>query len=103
MDPIRSVFEDDPDMREIVQEFVDDLKERTSEIEQALASRSYDQLRTLAHQLKGAGGGYGFDAITDSAGQLEHALKESADDATVDRLTRLLCETLGAVVFGEGR
>jgi histidine phosphotransfer protein HptB len=101
VDPIRSVYEDDPDMREIVQEFVEDLKERTREIEQALANRSYDQLRTLAHQLKGAGGGYGFDAITDSAGQLEHALKEGADDATIEGFTRHLCETLGAVVIGE--
>lgn len=100
MEPIRSVYEDDPDMREIVQEFVEDLKERTREIEQALAARGYDQLRTLAHQLKGAGGGYGFDAITESAGQLEHALKEAADDATIEGLTRHLCETLGAVVIG---
>jgi len=31
------------------------------------------RLRTIAHGLRGAGGSYGFDAVTSSAGELEEA------------------------------
>jgi HPt (histidine-containing phosphotransfer) domain-containing protein len=37
------------------------------------AGEAGKRLRTIAHGLRGAGGSYGFDAVTSSAGELEEA------------------------------
>jgi HPt (histidine-containing phosphotransfer) domain-containing protein len=38
-----------------------------------LAGEAGMRLRTIAHGLRGAGGAYGFDAVTSTAGELEEA------------------------------
>ena len=101
MEPIRSSYEDDPDMMEIVREFASDASRRAEELEEYLQSGDLSSLRTLAHQLKGAGGGYGFDAITDRAGELERSLGDGADGTTVKNQCGALCDTLRAVRVSE--
>ncbi len=101
VEPIRSIYEDDPDMMEIVVEFVGELPQRVADLECYFEAGDLDQLQTLAHQLKGAGGGYGFPQITDSAGALEQALMEGADAALLKARTDALCETLRAVEVPE--
>ncbi len=101
MEAIRSMYEDDPDMLEIVQEFAAELPRRVEDLQSCLASGELDQLQTLAHQLKGAGGGYGFGAITDAAGLLEQALKERGDAALLKERTQGLCDVLLAVEVPE--
>jgi len=101
MEPIRSVYEDDADMLEIVREFAAELPDRASELERCLEAADLAQLQTMAHQLKGAGGGYGFAPITERAASLEHALKEGQDETVVKDRTRELCEVLRAVEVPE--
>ena len=101
MEPIRSEFENDPDMMEIVEEFASELPSRALAMEECMASGEMDKLQTLAHQLKGAGGGYGFQPITDTAALLESALKEGADAGTIKDKINDLCEVLNAVVVPE--
>ncbi len=98
MEPIRSSYEDDPDMLEIVREFAAELPDRVEALKSCLAAGELAALQTLAHQLKGAGGGYGFAAITEWAGQLEQALKDKADAAVLAERVAALCDTLDAVV-----
>jgi HPt (histidine-containing phosphotransfer) domain-containing protein len=44
----------------------------------------------LAHQLKGAGGSYGFPAITEAAAAVENALADGLDEPTLrDRVETL--------------
>lgn len=73
--PIFSPMSSDPDMLELVEEFVDHLKTRVSSLEVAFASDNLTELTRLAHQLKGASGGYGFDVIGQAAAQLEQSAK----------------------------
>ena len=101
MDPIRSIYEDDADMMEIVREFASELPDRARSAQELLESGDLEALRTLAHQLKGAGGGYGFGEITDVAAALELAIKEGAEPAVIKDRTLLLVETLAAVVVSE--
>jgi len=86
--PIRSVFADDPDMATLIDEFVSSLTTRASTILERLDQGATEQARVLAHQLKGAGGGYGFPQVTDAARIVELAIREKrlddARDATRD-------------------
>lgn len=73
--PIFSTFSDDPDMAELVEEFVGNLQHRIQAIEQAVAANNPGELVRLSHQLKGASGGFGFDAIGAMAATLEQSAK----------------------------
>lgn len=97
MERIRSIYEDDPDMLEIVREFVSDAERRAEELEDHLQCGDWASLQTLAHQLKGAGGGYGFDVITERAAALEASIKQGAAEAMVKDGCSALCETLRAI------
>jgi len=101
MEPIHSEYESDPDMMEIVVEFVAELKDRIATLESLHAAGDLDELRVLAHQLKGAGGGYGFPQITEVAGVLEASLKEAAPPEQIAGELEQLCRILSAVVVPE--
>lgn len=78
-DVLVSEFADDEDLIELVEMFVEELPDRASSIAKALADADYATLRTLAHQLKGAAGGYGFPTISDVAQSLEETCKVDKD------------------------
>lgn len=66
-----SEFAGDDEMRELITMFVDELPERVRALRALTDSGELDGLRRLAHQLKGAGGGYGFPSLGHAAGRLE--------------------------------
>lgn len=101
MKPVHSSFASDPDMVEIVREFALELPGRADGLERLLASQALDELRVTAHQLKGAGGGYGFDEITQLAGALERAIQERRSFEEIEGRTGELCKLLRAVVAPE--
>jgi CheY-like chemotaxis protein/HPt (histidine-containing phosphotransfer) domain-containing protein len=73
-----------PGTAKLVERFLAGLPQRVAAIQDALATNHRDQLKTLAHQLKGAAGGYGFTAVSQAAGKLEAAAAASdADPATL--------------------
>jgi signal transduction histidine kinase/CheY-like chemotaxis protein/HPt (histidine-containing phosphotransfer) domain-containing protein len=83
-----SSYADDPDMQEAIEEFVATLPTRIAAIErhqneQNHEEQNLEELRRLVHQLKGAGGGYGFDSITQLAAEVERALKEGDPPETL--------------------
>lgn len=73
--PLISSLSSDPDMIDLVEEFIAALPDRLNAIEQALATEDMATVARLAHQLKGAGGGYGFMPIGEAAASLEQAAK----------------------------
>ena len=76
----------DADMAEMVPGFLKRRHQDISAIQEALDHRSYDPIRILGHSMKGSGGGYGFDGITDLGACLELA----AMDRNHEELVRLL-------------
>jgi DNA-binding response OmpR family regulator len=55
-----------PGTAKLVERFVAGLPQRVAALQAALSSGDLAQLKTLAHQLKGAAGGYGFTPISQS-------------------------------------
>lgn len=100
--PLRSEFADDPDMREIVEFFVNDLSERISAIRAAFDTDDRMRLRTLTHQLKGAAGGYGFPSIGFAAATVERELLGQEADLShlSDKVENLLLVCRSALPTG---
>ncbi len=100
-DRLRSAYASDPEMKEALAEFVTGLPQYVAQLIAHLQLQQLAELRDAAHTLKGAGGGYGFQAITDAAATLEASLRTAADLATikagVDGLTHLIRSVDGYV------
>lgn len=88
--PVYSSFADDPDFAELVEFFVEAIPERCQMLQESHCQNKTDELRTIAHQLKGAGGGYGFDGLSEHAACLEQACKDHDIDAVCESLNILL-------------
>ena len=67
----------------LVQHFLGGLGQRVSAIQQAMAAGDVNHVRVLAHQLKGAAGGYGFAAVSQAASKLESAIVTGADASAI--------------------
>ncbi len=78
--PLRSTLAGDPDYAELIEMFVTELPDRVSAIEAAVSSSDSRRLRTIAHQLKGAAAGYGFEPIGDAAARVEAGIDADAAD-----------------------
>jgi histidine phosphotransfer protein HptB len=66
----------DPDLREIVDMFVEEMPGRVATLLDQLSAGDWAALQRTAHQLKGAAGSYGFDVISPSAGKVEASLRD---------------------------
>ena len=86
-----------PGTAKLVERFLAGLPQRIAAIQSAVAAADANQIKTLAHQLKGAAGGYGFTPISQAAAQLESAVNSGADAAALaERIAALanLCTSI---------
>ena len=98
MEAIVSTYAGDADLVPIVMEFVSCLPERIRAMRNDLSSGSFADLERLAHQLKGAGGSYGYACLTDAARELESYAKGEDAEAAMLALNTLthICERVQA-------
>lgn len=87
MEPI--IVKIDPDIEDLIPGFLENRKADVEKIRAALASGNYTDIRIIGHSMKGAGGGYGFDAITEIGDLIEQAALAS-DDAIITEQTAIL-------------
>ena len=79
---VYSAFRSDPDYSGLLPFFVDDLPAlRTAMLEFAKVS-DYESVKIQAHRLRGTAGGYGYDGLSELAGQLEDTCKTSPRNGT---------------------
>lgn len=63
----------DPDIADLIPGFLENRRKDIKTVGEALAQGDFETIRFLGHSMKGAGGSYGFDAITDIGRSLEQA------------------------------
>ncbi len=80
---------EDPEMIDIVEEFVDELPTRIAEMQNAHRDLDWEMLRMCAHRLKGAGGSYGYPMLSEVAATLERGFIEHRDDQFSDLLGQI--------------
>jgi len=87
----------DYELNELKREFLDEAREKVEEMQAAVDGgqrdgAALDRLAYLAHQLKGSGGSYGYQQISEDATELEKAVESMAgqngDGPTLDEKIR---------------
>jgi HPt (histidine-containing phosphotransfer) domain-containing protein len=77
-EPLISEYSNDPEMGDLIEEFVTGLSGTVAHLRNALAEGDVACVKRIAHQMKGAGGGYGFRALTSVGSDLENAVHGEA-------------------------
>lgn len=93
--PLVSTLASDPDMVELVEFFLEEIDDRIDVIQAASQADDMVGLRTVAHQLKGAAGGYGFDPISQTAGELEHLIDANEAAKVTEEIQQRVDELIG--------
>lgn len=73
----------DHELNELRREFLDEAREKVTEMQtalDALSGEALERVAYLAHQLKGSGGSYGYQRISTDAAELEKCVESSSPD-----------------------
>ncbi|MGE4620195.1 MAG: Hpt domain-containing protein [Planctomycetota bacterium] len=76
---IYSQLAGDPEFKDLLESFVEDLPKRAHRIHDQLLEGQLDTASDILHQLKGASGIYGFLPIYEAARDLETRIKNQED------------------------
>jgi len=86
----------DSDLADIVPIFLENRQKDIQTLRACLAARDFETIRILGHRMKGDGGGYGFQVISDIGGAMELAAGRH-DHPAIDRVTTQLADFLSRV------
>lgn len=75
----------DPAFQAVASEFISDIPLRLDAIRSGFQAGDLKATRTLSHQLKGAGGGFGFAAISQRAADLQSTIDNSESRELIER------------------
>lgn len=69
------VIRADIDLEDLIPGFLENQKRDAARIRDFIGSDDYESIQRIGHSMKGSGGGYGFDEITDIGMRIEQAAK----------------------------
>lgn len=96
---VSQLIMEDPTMKDLVEDFVEGLPNRLADLRGAMEQLNWDELRLLAHRLKGAGGSYGYPQISEVAAHMEKGFRNQTVDDFAD-CARQLEELVAAARAG---
>lgn len=65
----------DPDLEELIPGFLENRHRDVQNLKTASVANDFETLRSTGHSLKGVGGGYGFNRITEIGAEIEASAK----------------------------
>ncbi len=71
----RIIVHVDSDLKDLIPHYLNNRRKDIEKILAALDKSDLETIRILGHDMKGSGGGYGFDAITDIGALLEKSAR----------------------------
>ncbi len=93
----------DIDLEDLIPGFLDNRQKDLQNLESALQNNDFGTLRSIGHNLKGVGGGYGFSGITVIGAEIEEGAKASnlgSISENIKKLSHYLSNV--EIVYGEG-
>lgn len=97
---ITSQYADDPEMAELIDGFIESLRETVGILRADLVKNELTHLGRIAHQLKGAGAGYGFPLITQLAARVEVRVNAKLDAVGLEQSVTELTQACEAAIRG---
>ncbi len=79
----------DANLEELIPGFFKNRREDIKSMLAALENGDYETIRILGHAMRGSGGGYGFDTITDIGNALEQAATDRKSEEIRKRIHEL--------------
>ena len=79
----------DPDLEELIPGFLENRNLDVEKLQLALGNNDLESLCSIGHSIKGVGGGYGFDLMSEFGANIETAAKENDTDAIRENINRL--------------
>ena len=76
----------DPELEDLIPGFINNRRKDVIKMQAALQDSDFEAIRILGHSMKGAGGGYGFDVITDIGRAIETAAAEKNTQMLNDQI-----------------
>ena len=86
----------DPELEDLIPGFLANRRRDVESLRLLLGQGDYAAIRLIGHSMKGAGGGYGFDPITEYGDQIETAALEGKGDVIL-AVTAALADYLARV------
>lgn len=77
-----------PDLKKLIPGYIETRHQDVKSITNALKNSDYTIIETLGHGMRGSGGSYGFETITD----IGKALEQAAKDKNVEEIQKHLSE-----------
>ncbi len=72
-----TIYIDDEDILELIPDYLESRREELPLLRDAVSQGDFETLRGYGHKLKGSGGGYGLDRISEIGARLESFTKAS--------------------------
>jgi len=79
----------DSDLAALIPKYLERRQADVTEIMVEVKTGQFERIRTLGHQMKGSGAGYGFDTITDIGTKIENEASLKRADRLIDLAAQL--------------
>ena len=79
----------DADLADLIPGFLENRQRDVAKLKAQAANGDFADARTIGHGMKGSGGGYGFDRISELGARVETAALEADAGAIVDAVAEL--------------
>lgn len=83
----------DKDLEDLIPGFLENRNKDISSLKEALAQGKLETLKSIGHSLKGVGGGYGFDQLSEIGAEIER-LAKSGETVGIDALIEQMADYL---------
>lgn len=85
----KTKIEIDADLQDLIPQFLENRKKDIETLEKLVSEKNIEAIAQLAHKIKGAAAGYGFNELSDIAGQMEILAKKNEDAPLSDLVKKM--------------
>jgi len=79
----------DPDLEDLIPGFLENRNLDVEKLRTELSNNDFQNISSIGHSIKGVGGGYGFELMSELGANIETAAKENNSETIQENIDRL--------------